>query len=379
MTSEPDMSKASVRIIGAGLSGLVLGQCLRRRNIPAVIYEKSKESPTRNNYGITLYPDACRALQRSMDLDESSFSSRVVLHDPAKSVSGDAGVRVNKAAVMRVLQDQLDIRWETKIEAMTTTSGARRFTTDQGHSEMGSGIVVGADGVHSAVRKSLGLTSGAEMKTLPYIVFNSKRRLAPSDLKHGLEECFDHPDGILHRQGDVVLSIKADFWDAENNTAGISYTLSRPATSQDRSLLERNVSDAETLASHFVEEVRAIGELPQPFSQAFDPASMGKDRLLHWLMRSSLLDGAVQEHFAKWRGIVLMGDAVHAQPIVGGSGANAAILDAVELAEHIRAANEVDAATYVDARAEAWKRDQRQAEQAIGDLHMSDVGTKAML
>jgi len=87
----------------------------------------------------------------------------------------------------------------------------------------------------------------------------------------------------------------------------------------------------------------------------------------------------VQEHFAKWRGIVLMGDAVHAQPIVGGSGANAAILDAVELAEHIRAANEVDAATYVDARAEAWKRDQRQAEQAIGDLHMSDVGTKAML
>lgn len=372
------MPQASVRIIGAGLSGLVLGQCLRRRNIPAVIYEKSKESPTRNNYGITIHPEAYRALQRSTDLDESSFFSQVGVHNSSAS-AGEAAVRVNKAAVMRVLQDKLDIRWETKIEPMTTAKGARRFTADQGYSEIGSGIVVSADGVHSPVRKTLGLTSEFEIKVLPYVVFNGKRRLAPSNLKNGLEKCFDHPDGISHQQGDTVLSIKADFWDAEKDIAGISYTLSRPATDKDQSLLERSVSDAETLASHFVDEVRVLGELPRPFSQAFDPDAMGEDRLLHWLMRSSLFNGAAIEHYAKWRGVISMGDAVHAQPIVGGSGATTAILDAFELAKHIHSANEVDAAAYVVARAEAWQDDRQRAEQAIHELHVSGTGAKTML
>lgn len=347
-----------------------------------MIYEKSKESPTRNNYGITLDAEAHKALQHCTDLDEDSFMHDVAVHHPSMSApvqTGDATVRVNKAAVMRVLHEKLDVRWDTKIEPMTTSSGARKFTADQGRNELGPGIVVGADGVHSAVRKSLGLTSGFEMKTLPYIVFNGKRRLAFADLKDVLVQCFENPDGISHRQGDVVLSIKADFWDAEKDTAGISYTFSRPATDKDRLLLERNVSDAEALASHFVEEVRALGELPESFAQAFDPASMQKDRLLHWLMRSSLLDGATIEHCAKWRGIVMMGDAVHAQPIVGGSGANTAILDAVELAERIQSVNEFDAAAYVEARAEGWKRGQREAEQAIRQLHEGGSGAKTML
>jgi len=283
--------------------------------------------------------------------------------------------------LMRLLQERLDVRWNAKIENLTTASGAKRFTADpERSSEIGPGIVVGADGVHSTVRNSLGLTEEFEMETLPYIVFNGRRRLTLAGLREeGLAKCFDQPNGIEHRQGAVVLRIRADFWNTNKDIARISYTLSRPAGAEDKSLIERNISDAETRASHFVEEVRKLGELPQPFAQAFNPSLMGKDRLLHWLMRSSLLDSATIEHHAKYRGVVLMGDAVHAQPIVGGAGACTAILDALQLAKHIRSANEVDTAAYLEARAGTWARDKQQAEESLRNLHAAETTTRAML
>lgn len=380
--SDADMPPPAVRIIGGGLSGLVLGQCLLRRNIPAIIYEKSKENPTRNNYGITIESNVWEKLYTALPMDTEYLEQRVAVVHPSTAARIDTGqsIRVNKAALMRALQDRLDIRWDAQIRRLSSNTGDRQLSADAGQSEIGPGIVVGADGVHSTVRETLGLKPSAfETKTLPYVVFNGKRRLPFDDLENGLQKCFDHPDGIVHLQGTARLSIKADFWDAEKDMAGISYTLSRPATGNDDALLKRSVRDAEALASRFADEVGALDQLPEPFLQAFDVEAMKNDRLLHWLMRSSLLEDVPKPHSPMWRGVALMGDAVHAQPIVGGRGANTAILDALELAKHVRSADYMGTAAYVHARVEAWREDQAKAEQAIHELHASDAGGKTML
>lgn len=97
--------------------------------------------------------------------------------------------------------------------------------------------------------------SAFELEVLSYIVFNGKRRMAYSSLPPGLLECFKSPDGIKHSQNGAVLSIKADFWNPDKQIVAVSYTLSRAATKTDQPLLDRNISDAETLAKQFVDEV----------------------------------------------------------------------------------------------------------------------------
>jgi 2-polyprenyl-6-methoxyphenol hydroxylase-like FAD-dependent oxidoreductase len=174
-----------------------------------------------------------------------------------------------------------------------------------------------------------------------------------SNLPTGLLDCFTSPDGITHTHDGTLLSIKADFWDSENRTVAVSYTLSRAAGEGDQSLLSRNVSDSEERAKLFIGEVAALGELPAPFGQVFNPSTMSEDRLLHWLMRSSLISDESIKDAASNRGVLLLGDAAHAQPIPG-NGGNLAIDDAVEAAKHVSATGDFDVDAFLQARSAAW-------------------------
>jgi 2-polyprenyl-6-methoxyphenol hydroxylase-like FAD-dependent oxidoreductase len=75
--SDTSMAPPPIRIVGAGLSGLSLGQCLRRSSIPAVIYERVKANPTRNNYGITLYRSTYKPLLDTLKITEEDFERQV--------------------------------------------------------------------------------------------------------------------------------------------------------------------------------------------------------------------------------------------------------------------------------------------------------------
>lgn len=106
------MAKPSVCIVGAGIAGLVLGRCLLRRGIPAVIYEKARAGP-RHSYGITLQASSYQPLLKVLNVDESVFKRAV-------AIGGEVGldesaqqtrVRVNRAALEDFLRDGLDIKW----------------------------------------------------------------------------------------------------------------------------------------------------------------------------------------------------------------------------------------------------------------------------
>lgn len=367
------MSRSPVAIIGAGISGLVLGQCLRRKNIPAVIYERLKSNPTRNNYGITLDKPVYRSLLETLQTTEDEFRRRVGVHHPySDSVASDDGkLRVNRAALSNILENGLDIRWEHKLSKISSSGKSRSIVFETGAQESTEDydLLIGADGVHSATRAQLDLPKSAfDLEVLPYVVFNGKRRIKYSDFPKELLECFENPGGISHAQDGAVLSIKADFWDAKKQLVAVSYTLSRAASEADQPLLNRNIREAETLAQRFVEEVEDLGELPSPFHQVFNPETMPKDRLLHWLMRSALVENKAFEDVASNKGVVLLGDAAHAQPIPG-NGANLAIEDALALAQHINQAGELDVSAFLAARSQQWVDGKRENERALEELH----------
>lgn len=382
--SDTMMASSPIRIIGAGLSGLTLGQCLRRNNISAVIYERVKANPTRNNYGITLYKSTYKPLLDTLNITEDDFRRQVGVQHPDSGavISDKQRLRVNRAALTSLLESNLDIRYEHKLDNITSNDTSRSITLQTGSQHRTTSdfnILIGADGVHSAVRSQLDLPnkSAFDLEVLPYVVFNGKRRMAYSSLPAGLLECFKSPDGIRHSQDGVVLSIKADFWNPDKQIVAVSYTLSRAATKTDQPLLNRNISDAETLAKQFVDEVASLGQLPAPFDGVFNPETMSEDRLLHWLMRSSLANDKAIKDTALDKGIVLLGDATHAQPVPG-NGANLAIDDALELAKHIDSAGGVDISAFLKARSEVWANGKREQEQLLRDSH-SDEGHKAMI
>jgi len=376
--SDTRMAPPPVRITGAGLSGLTLGQCLRRRNIPAIIYERVKANPTRNNYGITLYKSTYKPLLDTLKITEDDFRRQVGVQIPDSGavVSDNKRLRVNRVALTSLLESNLDIRYEHKLDNITSNDTSRSISLQTGSGDRTTNdfnLLIGSDGVHSAVRSQLNLPSKSpfDLEVLPYIVFNGKRRMAYSSLPSGLLECFKSPDGIKHSQNGAVLSIKADFWNPDKQIVAVSYTLSRAATKTDQPLLDRNISDAETLAKQFVDEVASLGQLPAPFDGVFNPDTMSEDRLLHWLMRSSLANDNAIKDTALDKGIVLLGDAAHAQPVPG-NGANLAIDDALELAKHIDSAGGVDISAFLKARSEVWADGKREQEQLLKDLHADE-------
>ena len=98
-------------------------------------------------------------------------------------------------------------------------------------------------------------------------------------------------------------------------------------------------------------------------------------------MRSLTMDATDLEKLAGY-GIVMIGDAAHAQPILGGRGANAAMRDAVELADFIarHGADAVCAVAtfYKSGRYRGWKAGVAESEAALLRMHEGQEGT-AML
>lgn len=380
-------------IIGAGIAGSVLAHCLRRKNMAPVVFERAKRSPTRNSYGITLSKSSYRSLLGLLDISESDFKQQVAVQGPCGvgpnllkaerlPIQDDTSLRVNRASLMNLLRRDLDIKWEHDLTGIGEIPGPGplrpQFCSIQHKDEEQEhtfSLLFGADGVHSKTRSVLELPKSAfGYRTLPYVVFNGKRRLpVEGPLEYSahtlIHNCFLKPDGITHTKGNTVLSVKPDFINDESEVVGISYSLSRPAGEGDRSLLERSVKDAEKLAEQFVAEVSALEKLPQPFSEVFNPDNMANDRLLHWLMRSSLTE-TPSKLLSPIARVILLGDAAHAQPIPG-NGANAAIEDALELAKHIR--DDDDSLSIdqhaIDERHKHWAEARRAREQELYDMH----------
>ena len=376
-------SPSPIAIVGAGLGGLTLGLCLQRKGIATVIYDRATSS-TRYNYGITLYPSSYRPLLSLLHMDEATFRNKLAV-DARQGGSGrmankgssqvDA-FRCHRGSLETLIGTELAISRGRKLKHVQLDAQSKEITAVfDGGDSLKTKCLVGCDGPHSMTRQSL--CSAMKLHVLPYVVFNGRRRISISEYMEDLHRYMHDNVIIVTQKGDVRLGISlSNFADSH---VDISYTYSRPARRSGPSLdsdplhsPNRPNADATNIPDEFYEELAMLQNLEPPFKAIFNPAKVREDRILHWLMRTVKPD--LNE--AKWladRGVLLIGDAIHATPILGGEGANTAIRDGIELAEYIASKGVDKWAEFTESRYEMWAESVRDSERKLEEMHTPKI------
>ena len=370
------MSTPPIIIAGAGLAGLTLGRCLKQKGIPSILLEKVSSSP-RYNYGITLHPWAYQPLLNILQMDKSSFRERFST-DATKggmgSVSGDALVtgvdttpgtfRCHRGRLEQLLRQDQEIKWGHTIKDIET-SPSKVIVRIQDEQPIESDVLIGADGVHSQVRKSL--APDIQLKVLPFVVFNGKRKFTLDSFQNILAPQMQGLSIVQCRQEDVLFQIVVNEYAA--TYIDVRYTYSRPARQNDPLYKpDRPIPGATDIPEEFYTELQQVKGLGQAYKEMFDATKVRQDRVLHWLMRSTL--GTEQEiKDLTARGILLVGDAIHAMPILGGEGGNNAMKDGVDLAEHLATHGPQGIKTFSSARYDRWRKGVEESEQRLVEMH----------
>ena len=373
------MSSRPVTIVGAGLAGLALGRCLRQHGIAAIVLERVSSS-SRHSYGITLHPWAFRPLLNTLQIDESVFKEKISI-DPAQGILGgvsdrtlapgidtDHGAfRCHRGRLEELLREGQDIRWDHIVQDVKARSGGGVVLYLKDRKPLETEFLIGADGVHSQVRNSL--IPDVEPKVLPFVVLNGRRRLSIAAFEEEVAPAMQNRTIIQSRHEDIVVEISIS--DYTSKQVDLSYTYSRPARKNDPlHKPDRLVSGATAIPGEFYIELQELKQLPKPFNAIFDPVEVVNDRVLHWLMRSTLGSPADMKGLTD-HGVLLIGDAVHAMPILGGEGANTALKDGVDLAQHIlcHGTPATSLQAFTNARHDSWKNGVEESEKRLAELH----------
>ena len=364
-----------ITIVGAGLSGLTLGLCLKHKGIAAVLYDRAASSP-RYNYGIVLHSTTYRPLLSILRMDEKTFREKVAVNAYQDGTGSHTGTnssvpadtfRCHRGRLEALFGKDLSINWHKRLNDVQLNSTAQDLIAsfDDGYS-LKTGCLIGCDGPHSMTRQRL--CPKMKLQVLPYVVFNGKRLISSIDYTETMHNHMQNRSLMRVHKGDILLEITVN--DISGSDVSISYTYSRPAKENNDALHnpDRTISGAIDIPEGFYEELAALQDLGPPFKMVFNAEEVRSDRVLHWLMRTLMPDLGEAQRLAR-HNVVLIGDAVHATPILGGEGANMAIRDGIDLAEHI-ATHGVDAfESFSKSKFELWGNSVNNSEQMIANMH----------
>lgn len=378
-----EMPPPTISIIGAGLSGLVLGRCLRHHGVHCSIYESAAErfGTGRHSYGITLHSSVYTPLLKYLDLDDHNFRKQVAIDTLVGGVGSTNGspassghsFRANRHRLEALLRRGLFIQQDhrlSRLESRPTSQKLHFANGEQRHSD----VVVGTEGPHSPTRKAISPTM--EFKILPYAVYNGKRRMRRQAFEATMAPGMRGANVLEHREGQTQLQLSIN--DSTNEEVSLSWTYSRPARPGNDPLFnpDRPNSGAREIPDAFFTEVAGISHnLEGPFREVFDVRTMRQeDRILNWLMRSVCVP-TEDLTAATDKNVLLIGDAAHATPILGGNGANEAIRDGIALAEYMVEEGEFgmgELTNFYQRRYEEWQREVEESERRIARMHGLD-------
>lgn len=357
------MPQQPVRIIGAGIGGLTLGRCLLKHGVPAVLYERMP-SNSPHSYGVTLHASSYMPLLEILGLDECTFRRRIAVdgllgwNGNLESIStvslgheNSTSFRTNRGKFENLLREGLDIRWGHSLERAEQKSSKTTLYFQNGQN-IETSCVIGADGPHSNTRKSL--SPDTPFGILPYVAFNGKRQVKRALFDSIYTPAFKGSNVLETKIDDLVLNISIN--EQQGDMVSVSWIYSRPARGSADPLHKPNrpVSGATDIPEEFFDEVETLSGLNQPFKEIFDAEKLRMERILHWLMRTVLVKQQALHALAK-KGVFFMGDSVHAEPILGGEGANNAITDGIELAKCISASGPTGILSWYEARYPVWR------------------------
>ncbi|KAI5193490.1 hypothetical protein AUEXF2481DRAFT_7452 [Aureobasidium subglaciale EXF-2481] len=376
------MSPQPLSIIGAGLGGVTLGRALLERGIPVVLYERATSAP-RHGYGISLHASTYKPLLKMLNMDEQTFKQRVAVDaavggtgaiDPKRLIrpreATSTSFRAHRERLEKLIRQGLDIKWEHGLEKLEQTHNGTSLYMQNDNTIEGQTCIVGSDGVHSLTRKSILREAGLDV--LPFVTFNGKRKVSRSTFDSVYSPALRGSNVIESHNNGAFLQVSVN--DITEDQASVSWVYSRPAKgSSDRCFKpNRLLSDATQIPKEFYQEVAALTDLPQPFSEIFDVEKMKQDRILTWLMRTSKVDLPQLYQLAS-NGIFLMGDSAHSQPILGGEGANIAIFDGLTLAEAIAAQNGETITAWYSKHFPTWQQSLETSKATIEEMHKAEA------
>ncbi|KAL8303222.1 hypothetical protein RB597_005180 [Gaeumannomyces tritici] len=388
-------TKPHVLIAGAGIGGLALAQMLRRRDIPFSIFERGDDGHTQG-WAIAVHGIVQELVASFPDdlppLAESVNNLRALGNVPAEFVLYPAGdgaaglrfgddgsntrlVRANRALLRKYLSTNIAIQYGKKAVAAAQEGDRVTVRFEDGTSAEGD-ILVGADGVHSAIRRSI-LPGPDRLETLPFACIMGevplsgeamRRQMALGRSAYILRPPYPGGKGqffvgtnIVRDGGDC-----ADFYwmmlfaQEEGDTDPDDLARHWHATSSRADLLERAVAESRLMdpaLSEVVRQTPAEGIVKPPL-----------------VLRALHLPGLPVGR------MTLLGDATHTMPPFRGEGGVNALVDALRLGEAIGkiAAGDVDVATAMEEyQAEMLERGNRAVTMSV-DAVETDVRVQQM-
>lgn len=332
-----------IAIVGAGIGGVALAVACMHRGIPFTLYERDLAFSARSQgYGLTLQ-QASKAIDGLgiFSLAEGVVSTKHIVYDTQGMVLGEWGMRkwmptaihlvpkrtnihiarqALRLAILKQLSGFEAVQWGHQLVGYTSSSNGTmhlRFEVDGVIKETKADLVVGADGIRSAVRR---FAIGEEISPLRYLDCMVILGICPlAQLKELQSPLLDSATVFQTANGRERIYIMPFSADA------VMWQLSFPMHEEDAKNLR--AKGCQALQEEACRRTDWHAPIPEIIAATPEGQISGYPVYDRELLQPELL------HMAG--AMTLIGDAAHPMSPFKGQGANQAILDALSLARNI--------------------------------------------
>ncbi|KAA6424607.1 MAG: FAD binding domain-containing, partial [Trebouxia sp. A1-2] len=339
-----------VLIVGAGLAGLSLARTLSSYRVPVRIFEASPEI-RKYSYGITLLSWAYQPLVSTLRLGsveelkaatatdaqvggsglisaqvKDAYTGATLLSDPPREPTAPQSYRCSRSKLGQLLAQGLDIEFGCKLDRVEQKASGVQLHFEGGKTAEGC-LIVAADGIHSVVRK--GLLPAVMPSVMPVMAINGRVSLPRESFLAEVAKYMNGSQTMLGAADRTAVHLAVSNHTDSNVLLSWTFTW-QPEASDHKVSRRKSVDDACKIPEDFFDRLSELGPLAEPFRSILTPDAARRSAKYNWLIRSvqipcsELLDSVDS-------GIVLVGDAAHAMPIVAGDGGNHALLDGMQL------------------------------------------------
>ncbi|KAH7074785.1 FAD binding domain-containing protein [Paraphoma chrysanthemicola] len=349
-----DHDSLPVIIIGAGISGLLLAQLLRKYQVPFRIFERDDDLTTRGlGWGLTLHwslpalqdllPDDLLKRLPDTYVDRASVerghSSTFPFFDlstgdlkwSSPKAPRDERVRVTRERLRGLLSTGIDVKWGKSFQSLYADDKGSTIVTFEDDTTCHGRLVVGCDGSHSRVRRAL-LPTTYENHRLFVSMLGFTMRVNSQQAEPILRlDPFFLQGTASESDAFVFISLLEAPQRHVDRLEAYTYQVCISWDTRKSPLSGKSASD--TLKTHrdMVETVRTVAnEWAEPFRSFVQliPDTANVQRL-------EIDDFDPQETSQVHRRVLLVGDSSHAMTMYRGEGANHAIVDVLDIKDRI--------------------------------------------
>jgi len=332
-----------VAIIGGGIGGVALAVACLHRGIPFTLFERDSNFDARSQgYGLTLQ-QASKAIEGFgiFSLKDGVTSTRHLVHTTDGKVIGEWGIRkwlqseaksspkrtnvhIARQALRLALIEQLGggnlIQWDHQLIDFKESDEAGfdlTFQVDGAIKTAYADLIVGADGIRSAVRR---LLIGEDVTPLRYLDCIVILGICPlSALENINSSLLDSATVFQTANGNERIYIMPYTADS------VMWQLSFPMNEEEAKAL--SMQGPKALKEEACRRTQWHAPIPQILAATIEAQISGYPVYDRELLSSTLLNKSGQ--------VTLIGDAAHPMSPFKGQGANQALLDALSLARGI--------------------------------------------